>query len=193
MPYYPERFDWQKQTPEQARVDVAKLDAAVKFSIANENPANKDLAIDLATSFGREPFDTPIGPLKSRGALSGMIIKNGYVVAEWGDTTRVDMTFSVTKSFLSTVVGLVWQKGLIRDVTDPVKDYMRRATGRTLREPAQREDHLGSPAAADERLGGHALGQARLGRSARRADARGLAEPQAAASPARATSTTTCA
>ncbi len=34
------------------------------------------------------------------------------------------MTFSVTKSFLSTVVGLMWQKGLIRDVADPVRDYM---------------------------------------------------------------------
>ena len=123
-PYYPERFDWQKQSPEQARIDGAKLDAAVKFSVANENPGNKDLAIDLATSFGREPFDTPIGPVKSRGALSGIIIKNGYIVAEWGETSRVDMTFSVTKSFLSTVVGLIWQKGLIRDVTDPVKDYM---------------------------------------------------------------------
>jgi len=121
--YYPERFDWQKQTAEQARMDVAKLDAAIKFSVASENPANKDLAIDLATSFGREPFDTPIGPVKPRGALSGIVIRHGYVVAEWGETTRVDMTFSVTKSFLSTVVGLMWQKGLIRDVTDLVKDY----------------------------------------------------------------------
>ena len=92
--------------------------------MASENPATKDLAIDLATTFGREPFDTPIGPVKPRGALNGIIIKNGYVVAEWGETTRVDMTFSVTKSFLSTVVGLMWQKGLIRDVTDPVRDYM---------------------------------------------------------------------
>ena len=123
-PYFPERFTWQKQTPEQARLDGARIDAAVKFSVASENPGNKDLAIDLATSFGREPFDTPIGPVKSRGALSGIIIKNGYIVAEWGDTTRTDMTFSVTKSFLSTVVGLIWQKGLIRDLTDPVKDYM---------------------------------------------------------------------
>src|SRR5262245_45630322 len=88
--YYPERFDWQKQTPEQARMDPAKLDAAIKFSIASENPATKDLAIDLATTFGREPFDTPIGPVKPRGALSGLVIKNGYIVAEWGETTRVD-------------------------------------------------------------------------------------------------------
>jgi CubicO group peptidase (beta-lactamase class C family) len=34
------------------------------------------------------------------------------------------MTFSVTKSFLSTVVGLAWQKGLIRDVHDRVRDYV---------------------------------------------------------------------
>lgn len=123
-PYYPERFDWQKQTPEQARMDPAKLDAAIKLAVASENPATKDLALDLATTFGREPFDTPIGPVKSRGALSGLVIKNGYIVAEWGETTRVDMTFSVTKTFLSTVVGLMWQKGLIRDVTDLAKDYM---------------------------------------------------------------------
>ena len=28
-PYYPARFDWQRQTAEQARLDGAKLDAAV--------------------------------------------------------------------------------------------------------------------------------------------------------------------
>jgi CubicO group peptidase (beta-lactamase class C family) len=122
--YYPGRFDWQKQTAEQARFDSARLDAAMQFASANENPATKDLAVDLATTFGREPFDTPIGPVKPRGALSGIIIKNGYIIGEWGETARVDMTFSVTKSFLSTVVGLMVQKGLIRDVTDPVKDYM---------------------------------------------------------------------
>jgi len=34
------------------------------------------------------------------------------------------MTFSVTKTFLSTVVGLAWQRGLIRNVTDLARDYM---------------------------------------------------------------------
>ena len=34
------------------------------------------------------------------------------------------MTFSVTKTFLTTVVGLAWQKGLIRDVNDRVRGYM---------------------------------------------------------------------
>jgi CubicO group peptidase (beta-lactamase class C family) len=34
------------------------------------------------------------------------------------------MTFSVTKSFLSTVVGLAWHRGLIRSLDDKVKDYV---------------------------------------------------------------------
>jgi CubicO group peptidase (beta-lactamase class C family) len=34
------------------------------------------------------------------------------------------MTFSVTKSFLSSVAGLAWQAGLIRDVHDRVCDYV---------------------------------------------------------------------
>jgi CubicO group peptidase (beta-lactamase class C family) len=124
-PYYPERFDWQTRTPEQAGLDAAKLDAAVKLSIASESRGSKDLGQLLATTFGRsEPYDTVIGPVGTRASLNGLIIKNGYVVAEWGETMKPDMTFSVTKSFLSTVVGLMWQKGLIKDVTDPVRGYM---------------------------------------------------------------------
>jgi len=122
--YFPPRGEWQTRKPDESGMDAAKLDAAIKFAIANENPATKDLAIDLATTFGREPFDTPIGPVKARGALNGLVIHKGHVVAQWGDTSRVDMTFSVTKSFLSTVVGLAWQRGLIKNVTDRVRDYV---------------------------------------------------------------------
>ncbi len=42
-----------------------------------------------------------------------MILKNGFIIAKWGDIKRVDMTFSVTKSFLSTVAGLAVDQGLI--------------------------------------------------------------------------------
>jgi CubicO group peptidase (beta-lactamase class C family) len=83
------------------------------------------MALFLATTFGRnEPFDTPIGPVKPRGSANGLITRHGYVVAEWGDPRRVDMTFSVTKTFLTTVVGLAWQRGLINDVNDYARDYM---------------------------------------------------------------------
>jgi CubicO group peptidase (beta-lactamase class C family) len=124
-PYFPDRGTWQTRTPAQSGMDKARLDEAIQYAIANENPSSKDVALDLATSFGREPFDTPIGPTAPRGALSGLVIRHGYIVAEWGPTDRVDMTHSVTKTFLSTVVGLAWQRGLIRDVTDRVSEYVR--------------------------------------------------------------------
>jgi CubicO group peptidase (beta-lactamase class C family) len=123
--YFPDRADWQRRPPQQAALDAAALEGAIKFAIANESPAPKDQALAHALSFGQtEAFDSLIGPTRERAALNGLVIRGGYVVAEWGDTGRADMTYSVTKTFLSTVVGLAWQKGLIRDVTDKVRDYM---------------------------------------------------------------------
>jgi CubicO group peptidase (beta-lactamase class C family) len=123
--YFPERFDWKRDTPRAMGMDAAALDEAVQFAVAHENPAPRDLRLAHAATFGaREPFDSPIGPMKERGAANGLVVRRGRVVAEWGDTARVDMTFSVTKTFLSTLVGLTWQKGLIHDVTDRVRPYM---------------------------------------------------------------------
>jgi CubicO group peptidase (beta-lactamase class C family) len=123
--YFPDRFDWQHKKPEEEGMDAARLNDAVQSAVANENPATKDMAVYLATTFGaKEPLDTPIGPVKDRGATNGLIVRHGYIVAEWGDPKRVDMTFSVTKTFLTTVVGLAWQRGLIHDVHDYARDYM---------------------------------------------------------------------
>ena len=106
-------------------MDAARVEDAVKQAIASENPETKDLALHLATTFGaKEPLDTPIGPVQARGAANGLIVRHGYIVAEWGDPKRVDMTFSVTKTFLTTVVGLAWQRGLIHDISDYARDYM---------------------------------------------------------------------
>jgi CubicO group peptidase (beta-lactamase class C family) len=124
-PYFPDRFEWQHKKPADVGMDSVRLDEAVKFAIANENPANRDLNLTLATTFGRsEPFDTPIGPVKARAPANGLITRHGYIVAEWGEPKSVDMTFSVTKTFLTTVVGLAWQRGLIKDVNDYARDYM---------------------------------------------------------------------
>ena len=66
-PYFPGRFDWQHKTPAEVGMDAATVDEAVKLAIEYESPSNKDLTIDLATTFGaREPYDTPIGPVKAR-------------------------------------------------------------------------------------------------------------------------------
>jgi len=50
--------------------------------------------------------------------------QNGKIIATWGDTKRVDMTFSVTKSYLSTMAGLAEDHGLIASVQDHVRDYI---------------------------------------------------------------------
>ncbi len=124
-PYFPTVREWQRQTPAAAGFDAAKLADAVAFAIANENPATKDMAVDIPNTFRREaPYNALIGPTSPRAGANGLVIKGGRIVAEWGDTARSDMTFSVTKTFLSTVVGVAWDRGLIRDVHDTVAGYM---------------------------------------------------------------------
>jgi CubicO group peptidase (beta-lactamase class C family) len=123
--YFPERFDWQHKKAEDVGMDAARVDEAVKLAIDSESTTPRDQALMAAESFGRsEPFDTPIGPMKIRAGANGVILRHGYIVAEWGDTKSVDMTHSVTKTFLTTVVGLAWQRGLIHDVNDYARDYM---------------------------------------------------------------------
>jgi CubicO group peptidase (beta-lactamase class C family) len=51
-------------------------------------------------------------------------LKNGYIVAQWGDVKRVDMTFSVSKSFLSTVAGLAAGDHIIKNIDDHVSEYV---------------------------------------------------------------------
>lgn len=62
--------------------------------------------------------------MKNRGNATGLIIYKGFVVGQWGDPSRVDLTFSVAKSFLSTTAGLAVAEGLIRTEHDLVHPYM---------------------------------------------------------------------
>ena len=123
--YYPGPGDaWERRAPAQVGMDAALLDSAVAFAAANESRAPRDLELAHYQTFGREPFGHAVGPFAERGDPAGIVIRNGYIVAEWGDPHRVDMTFSVTKSFLSTVVGVAVDRGMIRGVDDPVDPYV---------------------------------------------------------------------
>jgi CubicO group peptidase (beta-lactamase class C family) len=123
-PYVPNAAMWERRTPEQVGMDGAKLQEAIAFAKERESRAPRDLEEAHYQSFGREPFGGAVGPFQPRGDASGVIVRNGYIVAEWGDPARVDMTFSVTKSFVSTVVGLAVERGLIRNIDDSVHRYM---------------------------------------------------------------------
>lgn len=122
--YYPDAGSWESRRASQVGLDSAKLAEAIAFAIASESKAPRDLEQNHYQTFGREPFGMAIGPIAPRGAPTGVIVRRGYVVAEWGDPTAVEMTHSVTKSFLSTVVGLAVDRGLIRSVNDTVARYV---------------------------------------------------------------------
>lgn len=122
--YFPERLDWQHKKPEDVGMDSALINEGIKIAVDGQATSPKDSSLFQYQSFSREPFNSIIGPVRDRGGASGIIVKNGYIVAEWGDPNRVDITHSVTKTFLTTVVGLAVRDGLIKDVSDYVKDYM---------------------------------------------------------------------
>ena len=123
--YFPPAGQWQQKPAAQLKVDKRLLQQAVLYAIAAENPASRDQAIVQATTFGaKEPYDQIIGPMKTRAAANGIIIYKGAVIAQWGDTQAVDMTHSISKTFLTTVTGLAWQQGLIQDLQDKVSTYM---------------------------------------------------------------------
>ncbi len=123
--YFPElNAKWEQKAPKEFKINSEKLQTAVNFAEANEYSESRDLRIAILKGFEREPFHQILGRTKKRGGPAGMILKNGYIIATWGDTKRVDMTFSVTKSFLSTVAILAIDKGLIADAQDKVGDYI---------------------------------------------------------------------
>ena len=123
--YFPLRgMDWAERNPESLGLNAALVDSAVQFALSNEYSGAKDLRLAILKGFEREPFHKILGPTKKRGGPAGLILKDGYIVAQWGDIDRVDMTFSASKSYLSTVCGLALDDALIYNVHDPVKNYV---------------------------------------------------------------------
>ncbi|SFH24155.1 serine hydrolase domain-containing protein [Pontibacter chinhatensis] len=120
--YYPGLGDdWEKKSPEEVGMDGAKLQEAVEWAKQQETT---QMEKDFSTQ--KEIFGEPLGPLPAtRATTNGIILKDGYIVAEWGDTKAADPTYSVAKSFLSTILGLTLDKGVIQSINDPVAKYVQ--------------------------------------------------------------------
>jgi CubicO group peptidase (beta-lactamase class C family) len=117
-PLHPE---WQRGVAEEAGLDPAGVAAAAHYAAEHETPWSRDLAHMVATDFGEAlPWNETLGPVRPRGGPNGLLVRGGRIVAEWGDTTQVDLTFSVAKSYLSILAGLAVDRGLIRDVHETV-------------------------------------------------------------------------
>jgi CubicO group peptidase (beta-lactamase class C family) len=116
--YFPPSGKWQKKAPAELGMDPTKLQQAIDF--AQANGATWDFDKDQIRTFG-----AVLGPLpKQRAATNGVILRHGYIVAEFGDTKTNDPVYSVAKSFLSTVCSIAVARGLIKDVNDPVAKYI---------------------------------------------------------------------
>ena len=122
--YFPDRWTWETRTPEQVGLSSERLKEVVAYASQNEATFHKD-GEDLVLAVVSEPYNNIIGPTMKRGGHSGMVIRHGYIAFEWGDTNRVDWTFSATKSYVATTIGLAYDAGLIRDLNDPVVQYVR--------------------------------------------------------------------
>ncbi len=117
--HFPPAGEWTRGNASALGFDAEALQAATHHAIDHETP----WSIDVGGMVARDdppPFNRPVGPTRPRGPATGLVIKDGYIVAEWGQPQRVDMTFSVTKSYVSTCVGLALERGLIGDVNEPV-------------------------------------------------------------------------
>ena len=121
--YYPGSV-WKAKKPSKLNMNAALLDSAVRFALKNDSKTKYNLREAILSSYKNEPGFKIAGPVQDRGKPAGMIIRKGYIVAQWGDINRIDMTFSTTKSYLSTVAGLAIDQGLIRSVNDPVINYI---------------------------------------------------------------------
>ena len=122
--YFPSKESWEVKLPSDFNYDSKKIQKAIDFVITNQNNGDKDLRVEILKGFSTEPYHSIKGPTKKRGETNGLIIKDGYIIASWGDTKRVDMTFSVTKSYLSAVAGIAVDKNLIRSEKDFVSNYV---------------------------------------------------------------------
>jgi len=119
--YFPDAA-WQHRSAADAGIDARQLKEAIDFAVAGETKNPRDLKLNHYQTFGREPFGEAIGPIKDRGDQTGIIVHKGYIVAEWGEPRRVDMTHSVSKSFLSSVIGVAYDRGMIRDIDGFARD-----------------------------------------------------------------------
>lgn len=112
--YYPPAGDWARKAPAELGMDPAKLAEAVSFAQTRESTREMDFS-DQERIFGSLLGSVPT----KRAKTNGLVVYKGYIVAEFGDSTWVDPTYSVAKSMMASVAGIAVRDGKI-NVDDAV-------------------------------------------------------------------------
>ena len=120
-PYYPPAGEWTHKAPAEAGMDAAKLNDAIEFMKAHETRSPARDFSDQEIVNGKLLASMPT----ERAATNALIIRHGFIVGEFGDTTRPDPTYSVAKSMLSTIAGIALQRGLIPGLDEPVANVVK--------------------------------------------------------------------
>jgi CubicO group peptidase (beta-lactamase class C family) len=120
-PYYPPAGQWAHKTPAEVGMDAAKLDEALAFMKANETRTPTRDFSDQEIVNGKLLASIPT----ERAGTNALIIRHGYIVGEFGETTRPDPTYSVAKSMLSTLAGIALDRGLISSLDEPVANLIK--------------------------------------------------------------------
>src|SRR5690606_5398339 len=113
--------DWERRPPAALGLDADALRAAEAHAVEHEVPWPRDLRRVIGRD-DPEPYNVALGPVRERGGPAGLVLRHGYIAHEWGDLERADMTFSATKSYLATLVGLAAERGLIEGLDAPVAE-----------------------------------------------------------------------
>ena|SRR5437867_1765842 len=80
--YFPSQDHWERRKPADAGMDGVKLNEAIEFMRAHETTSPARDFSDQEIIFGKLLGSIPT----ERGATNGLIIRHGYIVAEFGDT-----------------------------------------------------------------------------------------------------------
>ena len=125
-PYTPPADALAWGSPEESRFDATALADSVSFAEASESQWPRSFHYPDGRFVGivewneKGPWSEVAGVVRHRGGAAGLVLDRGRIAAEWGDTRRADMTFSVAKSYLSILAGVAVGDGLIRDLDEAV-------------------------------------------------------------------------
>jgi len=119
---------WEPIDAATAGFDPGILAAAIAYAETHETSWPYDLEdagnVPGLSQFEKPPWNEALGIFKPRGGPNGLLLKGGRIVARWGDPARIDMTFSIAKSYLACLTGIAVGEGLIGSIDDPVANIV---------------------------------------------------------------------
>ena len=99
------------------------LQRAIEFSIAHESTWDREVHGNWGVHVNDPPpWNKLLGPVHDRGPVSGAIALDGRTLATWGEPHRADLTFSIAKTYLALLAGVAFDRGLLPDPDEPVRE-----------------------------------------------------------------------